>query len=102
MLVLLLQAFLKNSITYPDVGKLIMILISSFSNTSPIERSYSILEMICSKRRSALSPELLETLYLLGNLKIDSSTFEYEKKIELMETDYVFIVFILSVALEMH
>ena len=73
---LLLQQFLKNNvIVFPGLCKLVMVLIASTANT-------------CAKRRALLTPEHLETLYLLGNLKIDSkSPFKYEKELQLLENN---------------
>ena len=83
----LLQHFIKNNmIMLPGFCKLILILIASAANTSPLERSYCILEMICAKRRSSMTPEHMEMLYLLGVLKIASkSPFEYQNEVKFLE-----------------
>ena len=71
--------------TLSHLCKSLMILIASAANTSPLERSYSTLEIVCVKRRVNLTPETMEILYLLRVLKIGSkSPFEYEKEIELL------------------
>ena len=62
----LLQKFIKNNITFPNLCKLLMILIASAANTSPLERPYSTLEIVCDKGRANLTPETMEILYLLG------------------------------------
>ena len=82
----LLQHFIKNNmIMFPGFYKLILILIASAANTSPLERSYSILEMICARRLS-MTPEHMEMLYLLGVLKIASkSPFEYQNEVQFLE-----------------
>ena len=79
----LLQHFLKNNmIMFPGFCKLILILIASAANTSPLERSYSILEIVCAKRRSSMTPEHMELFYLLGVLKITlKSPFDYQKEV---------------------
>ena len=59
-----------NGIMYPNMCSLIMILKSTPSNTSPLERSYSLLEMICSPRRNQVLPEHLKVLYLLKALNL--------------------------------
>ena len=51
-----------NGIMYPKMCSLIMILNSTPSNTSRLERSYSLLEMICSPRRNKVLPEHHEVL----------------------------------------
>ena len=40
---------------YPNVVKLINVLLATPPNTSPLERSYSYLELICQKRRGSLT-----------------------------------------------
>ena len=69
---------------------LIMILKSTPSNTSPLERSYSLLEMLCSPRRNQVLPEPLEVLYLLKalNLPVKSSA-KYADAIELFSEGLV-------------
>ena len=76
----------NESISYPNISQLLQICIALAPNTSFLERSYSKLEMICSKRRNNLSPETLETLYLLAILRIPvRDPTQYEKEIELLE-----------------
>ena len=62
---------------YPNICLLIQILIATPSNSSPIERSYSILEMICAKRRNSLTPAHLELLYILAVLNLDVKQVEH-------------------------
>ena len=40
------------------------------ANTSPVERGYTILQMVTSKHRNQITSENLEVLFLLGTLKI--------------------------------
>ena len=40
------------------------------ANTSPVERGYTILQIVASKRRNRITLENLEVLLLLGTLKI--------------------------------
>ena len=79
-----------NGIMYPNMCSLIMIFKSTPSNTSPLERSYSLLEMICSPRRNQVLPEHLEVLYLLKalNLPVKNSA-EYADAIELLSEGIV-------------
>ena len=79
-----------NGIMYSNMCSLIMILKSTPSNTSPLERSYSLLEMICSSRRNQVLPEHLEVLYLLKalNLPVKNSA-EYADAIELLSEGLV-------------
>ena len=57
-------------IQYPNAAYVLLILLATSGNTSSVERSFTYLEMICAPRRNCLSPEHLETLYMLANLKI--------------------------------
>ena len=79
-----------NGIMYPNMCSLIMILKSTPSNTSPLERSYSLLEMICSPQRNQVLPEHLKVLYLLKalNLPVKNSA-EYADAIELLSEGLV-------------
>ena len=79
-----------NGTMCPNMCTLIMILKSTPSNTSPLERSYSLLEMICSPRRNQVLPEHLEVSYLLKalNLPVKNSA-EYADAIELLSEGLV-------------
>ena len=56
------------------------------SNTSCVEQGYSSLEMICAPRRNRLTPEHLETLFLLATLKIPvKRANEYGTEAKLLE-----------------
>ena len=53
------------------------------ANTSPVERGYTILKIIASKRRNRITLENLEVLLLLGTLKIpvkNPEDYENERK----------------------
>ena len=53
------------------------------ANTSPVERGYTILKIIASKRRNRITLENLEVLLLLGTLKIpvkNPEDYESERK----------------------
>ena len=78
-----------NGIMYPNMCSLIMILKSTPSNTSPSERSYSLLEMICSPRWYQVLPEHLEVLHLLKvlNLPVKNSA-EYAVPLNCCQKDY--------------
>ena len=54
---------------YPHVCQFIQIMMATPPNTSPVERGYSSLQMVATKRRNALHPTNLETLFLLAALK---------------------------------
>ena len=52
------------------VGQLIQTLIATAGNTSTLERGYTHLQMITSKRRNRMDPKKLKTLLLFAALKI--------------------------------
>ena len=60
----------KQSSEFPNTCLLISIMIATPSNSSLIERAYSILEIICAKRRNRLTAEHIECLFLLATLKL--------------------------------
>ena len=80
-----------NGIMYPNMCSLIMILKSTPSNTSPLERSYSLLEMICSPQRNQVLPEHLKVLYLPKalNLPLVKNSAEYADATELLSEGLV-------------
>ena len=59
-----------SGIMYPNMCDFVMIMLSTPANTSPLERSYTFLEMICAPLRNHVSPGHLELLYLLKSLNI--------------------------------
>ena len=64
------RTFLQNHyMEFPVVGQLIQILIATAGNTSPLERGYTHLQMITSRRRNRIDPKHLETLFLLAAFK---------------------------------
>ena len=82
-------AFLKDpdsAIQFPNVRKLIQVLLATPCNTSCVERGYSYLQMVCAPRRNHLKPENLETLFLLAALKLPVKTsMEYQEEIKILE-----------------
>ena len=81
------QSFLNlHSIQYPNVSQLLLILIATPANTSPVEQGYTLLEIICEKRRNRLNVENVVALFILANLKLNiKDQMEYEKEIERLE-----------------
>ena len=74
------------AIQFPSFSQLIQIMIATFLNTSVVERGYTQLEMIASKRRNHLSPENIETLFLLSALKIPvKKALDYGLAVEYLE-----------------
>ena len=69
-------------IEYPNVCTFIQIMLVSAGNTSPLERGYSKLQMITSKRRNQIDPKNLETLFLLAASNIPVKTPDNYKEIE--------------------
>ena len=79
-----------NGIMYPNMCSLIMILKSTPSKISPLERSYLLLEIICSPRRNQVLPEHLKVLYLLKALSLPvKNSAEYADAIELLSEGLV-------------
>ena len=69
------------------VGQLVQILISTASNTSPLERGYTYLEMIAAKRRNKLEPKTIETLFMLASLKLPVKKYsEYAMEVERLKS----------------
>ena len=65
------RTFLQNLyMEFPGVGQLIQMLIATARNTPPLERGYTHLQLITSKRRNRIDPKNLETWFLLAALKI--------------------------------
>ena len=68
-----------HALDLPNASQLVQIMISTAPNTSPLERGYTHLQMVASKRRNRLLPENLETLFLLATLKVPlKKPMEYE------------------------
>ena len=56
------------------------------AKTSRVERGFSQLQMVATKRRNHLKPENLETLFLLAALKIPVKPADcYEDEIKILE-----------------
>ena len=65
------KGFISNeAIQYPSFAQLLMIMIATPCNTSDLGRGFTFLEMVASKRKTALKSENLEILFLLAALKI--------------------------------
>ena len=60
----------QNAPEYPLFCQLLQIMISTSPNTSPLERSYTKLQMLTEKRRSRVEPSNLEIRYLISALDI--------------------------------
>ena len=72
-------------ISHPYLCQAISIMLSMAPNTGWVERGYSILEMICSKRRNCLDPVNMEPLFLLAVLKLSiKSSGDYKNEIATM------------------
>ena len=54
---------LYHSLEFLHVTQLLQIMIATAANTSPVERGYSFLEMITTKRRNRMQPENIETQF---------------------------------------
>ena len=73
------QKFLSNH----GLQYLVQAMLCAAANTSPVERGYTILQMVRSKRRNWITSENLEVLFLLGTLKIpikNPEDYENERK----------------------
>ena len=67
----------KYATQFPAFYQLILVLIATHANTSPVERGYTFLEMVASKRCNHLKPENLETLFLLAAFKLPVKKVRY-------------------------
>ena len=80
-----LLAGADTGVRFPYFCNFIMILLSPPANTSPLERSYSGLEMICTPRRNHISADHLECLYLLSTLQLPvKSSMDYKRETEIL------------------
>ena len=76
----------QSSVQYPNVCQFLQIMLCTPPNTSPVERGYTYLQMVATKRRNHLSSENLETLFLLVALKLPPrSVNDYDKEIDVVE-----------------
>ena len=76
----------KNTLEYLNIFRFLQIMLCTLPKTSPVERGYTFLEMIASKRKNHLSAENLETRFLLTALKILTKKGDaYQKEITLIE-----------------
>ena len=71
-LAVLKQMLEQNSVQYPHFSHFIQILLCTLSNTSPVKRGYTYLQMVAAKRRNHLCSENIETLLMLASLKLPS------------------------------
>ena len=55
---------------FGDMCRMIKIMMSIPPNTGWIERSYSLLEIICQKRRNQMALETMRNLFFLAVLKL--------------------------------
>ena len=78
------EQFLENNeITSRYLCRLVRIMFSIHANTGWVERAYSILEMICQKRRNRMAVRTLKELFFLGMLKLFvKDAFGYDAEID--------------------
>ena len=83
------KGFISNdAIQYPSFAQLLLIMIATPWNTSDLERGFTFLEMVASKRRNALKPKNLEILFLLAALKISLKLADdYYKEVDYLENE---------------
>ena len=63
------QEFIKENLkVHRPLVQVVKLMLSVFSNTSDIERSYSFLEMICEQHRKRMLNSTMNTLYMLKNI----------------------------------
>ena len=81
------KGFIGNeAIQYPSFAQLLTIMIATPCNTSDLERGYTFLEMVASKRKNALKPENLEILFLSAARKIPVKLADnYYKEVDYLE-----------------
>ena len=83
------QQFVKeHSTEFPNMCQLIQIMVATAANTSPLERSYTKLQMVAAKRRNHFESKNLETLYLLAALNKElkpRKPLEYVEELKLLE-----------------
>ena len=74
----------RHAIECPSFAQFLLIMLAMPANTSPVERGFSQLEMVATKRRNYLKPENLETLFLLAALKISvKSTDSWNNEVDI-------------------
>ena len=72
---------------YGNMCRMIKIMMRIPPNTGWIERSYSLLEIICQKRRNQMALETMRNLFFLTMLKLPvRDCFSYDKEIERMSS----------------
>ena len=78
----------EHSTEFPNMCQLIQIMVATAANTSPLERSYTKLQMVPAKRRNHFESKNLGTLYLLAALNKElklRKPSEYVQDLKLME-----------------
>ena len=74
---------------FPYMCQLVKIMVATAANTSPLERSYTKLQLVAAKRRNHFLSENLETLYLLAALSEEMpvrDAMAYESEIKRLDT----------------
>ena len=71
----------ENSIDYPNMADLVLLLLSISPGTGPLERSFSKLAKICYKDRGCMKPETIECLYMICSMGIKEGDTEFLKKV---------------------
>ena len=79
--------FLARHVTEcPSFAQFLLMMLATPANTSPVERGFSQLEMVATKRRNHLRTESQETLFLSAALKIPVKPVEcYENEMKILE-----------------
>ena len=70
---------------FPNVVRLCQIMVTTPANTSPLERSYTKLQLVAAKRRNHFTSENLEVLYLLAAINhvcLLHGAIEYDAEIK--------------------
>ena len=75
----------EHFLEFPNVVRLYQIMVTNPANTSPLERSYTKLQLVAAKRRNHFTSENLEVLYLLAainHLCLLRGATEYDAEIK--------------------
>ena len=73
---------------FPNVVRLCQIMATTPANTSPLERSYTKLQLVAAKRRNHFTSENLEVLYLLAAINhvcVPCGATEYDAEMKKLE-----------------
>ena len=82
------QFFKEHSTEFPNMCQQIQIMLATTANTSPLERSYTKLQIVPAKRRNHFESKNLGTLYLLAALNKElklRKPSEYVEDLKLLE-----------------